>query len=125
MFKACAMASHHACRPFLLTSLVPRLVSIMHDFKLRRKLSAPHMTREARDRNIADHEYPYCAMNAIRFSLSIMNIIIYTLLILLLELNRACRNSRPCLNTRESTPSSTEEKGEDETIGIVTFGICR
>ena len=115
MFKACAMASHHACRPFLLTRLVPRLVSIMHEFKLRRKLSAPHMTRAARDRNMADHEYPYCAMNAIRFSLSIiMN-----------ELNRACRNSRPCLNTRESTPSSTEEKGEDETIGIVTFGICR
>jgi len=40
---------------------------------------------------MTDREYHYFAMNAIRFPLSIMNIIIYRLWILLLELTRALR----------------------------------
>ena len=33
------------------------------------------VSRAARDRNMTDHEYYYFAMNAIRFSLSMMNIV--------------------------------------------------
>ena len=43
----------------------------------QRKRSGLRAAINYRDRNMTDHEYHYFAMNAIRFPLSIMNIIIY------------------------------------------------
>ena len=73
-----------------ITHNIPLLVLLSEHSRYCSRATVPHswgkhcllltvISRMARDRNMTDHEYHYFAMNAIRFSLSIMNIIIYRL----------------------------------------------